>query len=272
MKNNSGKTLTILAILMVIVLLSSTCIGFFLYHKERTNRKALENDLEIANEAQAKALADVAQLKKQLTLAQDKNKEADEKINNLLDEIELNDGVRNELKKENDNLKSQLDTLTKTKEQHAKEIDDINKKLTEAEAALNTEKESNKNLSAQLEELKSAKPQEPPPAPTTNFGVVDPKVIESQKVELDKIVVNPQDTGIKGRIVSVDKDTEFVIFNLGNKQGIKSGDVLSVYRGEEYLGDIKATRVQEQLSAADLIPPFSSRKVRKNDIVMIKPE
>ena len=60
----------------------------------------------------------------------------------------------------------------------------------------------------------------------------------------------------KGHILSIDTDAEFVIFNLGLKQGVKPEDVLSVYRGDEYLGDIKATRVQDEMSAADLIPPL----------------
>jgi hypothetical protein len=46
---------------------------------------------------------------------------------------------------------------------------------------------------------------------------------------------------------------------------------MSVYRGDEYLGDVRVSRVQEELSAADLIPPFSSRKVRKNDSVVLNP-
>ncbi len=82
------------------------------------------------------------------------------------------------------------------------------------------------------------------------------------KVELDKIVVNPQN-GTKGHILSVDTDAEFVVFNLGLKQGVKPDDVLSVYRGDEYLGDIKATRVQDEMSAADIIPPLSSREIPK---------
>jgi hypothetical protein len=90
--------------------------------------------------------------------------------------------------------------------------------------------------------------------------IVPPGRSGKDKVELDKIVVNPQD-GTKGHILSVDTDAEFVVFNLGLKQGVKPDDMLSVYRGDEYLGDIKATRVQDEMSAADIIPPLSSREI-----------
>ena len=36
---------------------------------------------------------------------------------------------------------------------------------------------------------------------------------------------------------------------------------------KNYLGDIKVTRLQDEMSAADLLPPFSSQTVRKNDQV-----
>ena len=100
--------------------------------------------------------------------------------------------------------------------------------------------------------------------------VTPPGQSGKDKVELDKIVVNPQD-GTKGHVLSVDTDAEFVIFNLGLNQGVKPDDVLSLYRGDEYLGDIKATRVQDEMSAADIIPPLSSKEVRKNDTVVLKP-
>ena len=90
------------------------------------------------------------------------------------------------------------------------------------------------------------------------------------KMELDKIVVNPQN-GTQGYILTVDTDAEFVVFNLGLKQGLKPDDLLSVYRGDKYLGDIKSTRVQDEISAADIIPPLSIKDVRKNDTVVLKP-
>jgi hypothetical protein len=44
-----------------------------------------------------------------------------------------------------------------------------------------------------------------------------------------------------------------------------------VFRGNEYLGDIKATRVQDEMSAADIVPPLSSKGISKNDTVVLKP-
>ena len=73
-----------------------------------------------------------------------------------------------------------------------------------------------------------------------------------------------------GRVLTVDRETEFVVVNLGKKDGVHKGQILSVYRQKDYLGDIKVTRVQPNMSAADLIPPFSSRIVQKDDQVFFK--
>ncbi|HQP10088.1 MAG TPA: hypothetical protein PKV41_01740, partial [Candidatus Omnitrophota bacterium] len=115
-----------------------------------------------------------------------------------------------------------------------------------------------------------------------------PEDLSGLGIELDEIVVSagenvyPEtemlfgrpdsspDRALEGRILSVDAETEFVIVSLGQTNGIKAGDVLAIYREGKYLGDIRVTRLQPEMSAADLIPPFSIRNVKKNDQVRIK--
>ncbi len=285
MFNKTGKTLTIFISLIIILLISSTSIGFFLYNKEEQQRKIAERDRDISRDSETKLQVELKDVKKQMVLLQDKNKEADTKINNLLDEIDLNEGLRKELKKENASLKEQSDGFAKIRTQMQADMDELSAKVKEYQAMLKAEQDKERDLQGQLSDLQETKRAmetkitemksdmnpyaKRSPEEQVSREVIEPKA-SKDKVELDKIVVSPQD-GVKGHILSVDKETEFVICNLGLKQGIKSADVLSVYRGEEYLGDVKVTRVQEEMAAADIIPPFSSRKVRKNDSVIVKP-
>ena len=83
-------------------------------------------------------------------------------------------------------------------------------------------------------------------------------------------MVAPAKAAPEGRVVMVDTETEFVIVNLGANHGIKEEQVLAVSRGKDQLGEIKVTRVQPEMSAADFIPPLTSRQVRKDDSVVIK--
>ena len=105
MINKAGKTLTIFVVLIIILLVSSTSIGFYLYHLEERLHKNVETQLDISRTEGLKLQAQLKEIQGQLALVEDKNKEADQKINNLLDERDLNEGLRTALKKENADLK-----------------------------------------------------------------------------------------------------------------------------------------------------------------------
>jgi hypothetical protein len=284
MSNSPGKTLTIFIVLVVILLLSATSIGFYLYNKEIQMRQQAQNDLEISHTNEMKLQATLKEAQRQLAIAQDKNKEADDKINNLMDEMDLNEGLRKELKTENASLKEKLDLAQKEKDKvkaamdaSQKTYDDQEKKYKQVQELLKSEQDKSGNLQNSITQLEKEKADarakiEAMKADLKAFNPHGPddQAASTDKVQLDKIVVNPNG-GIRGRILSIDKEAEFIVCNLGIKQGVKSNDILSVYRGEEYLGDVKVSRAQEELSAADIIPPFSSRKVRKNDTVVFNP-
>ena len=280
MINKAGKTITIFVVLIIILLLSSTCIGFYLYHLEERLHKNVETQLDSAHADGLKLQTQLKEIQTQLALAQDKNKEADEKINNLLDEQDLNEGLRAALKKENADLKAQMVTLDLSKQKLKADLDDADSKLSQYQDLLKTSEdktkaletriaslvETNKSNEAKINELMTAAAAKQVPV----VAAVPPASGGTDKMELGKIVVKSQD-GAQGHILTVDTDAEFVIFNMGLKQGIKPDDLLSVYRGNDYLGDVKVTRARDEISAADIIPPLSSKEIQINDTVVLKP-
>ncbi len=272
--NARGKTSTIFIILIIVLLASATSIGFFLYNKEKQFRKDIQAELETSHYNEMKLQGDLKEAKKQVALSEDKAKEADEKINNLMDEMDLNEGVRKELKAENATLKEAIEMAKKDKEKFLKDVEIAQKKYKEVSELFKSEQDKVNALQLNLAKLQTANEEAEKKMAAMKEGFVNdngiPGKVAPAKIELDTIVVNPND-GTRGKILSVDKDSDFIVCNLGVKKGVKAGDVMSVYRGEEYLGDVRVSRVQEELSAADLIPPFSSRKVRKNDSVVFKP-
>ncbi|MBL8014031.1 MAG: hypothetical protein JNN05_09310, partial [Candidatus Omnitrophica bacterium] len=195
---------------------------------------------------------------------------------------------------ERDKIQSELDQKTQeiqertksveqeiqTRDARVKELEakvtDTEKRLADANAAvekIKQEKAAANNSTPDVKPAADKAAETPKPADAVQSEEAPaPKAepsADGKNVELDKIVVAKTDAA-KGRILSVDKETEFVIFDMGSKSGVSQGDVLSVMRGDDYLGDIKVSRVQEEMSAADLIPPFSSKMVRKNDTVVAK--
>ncbi len=286
MTNPRGKTLTIFVVLIVILLAMSTAIGFFLYHQEGRTRKAAERDLEQSRASETKLQGDLKESRRLLDLAEDKKKEADDRINSLMDEMELNEGLRKELKAENASLKEEMAAAKKDQTKFTTELEEAERRHKQATELFKSEQDKNNVLQKTVKELEAAKKEaeekivrmnedllpyhQQSPEKQISTEVMAAAKKDKSRVELDKIVVNPNE-GTRGKVLSVDKEAEFLVCNLGLRQGIKNGDVLGVFRGEEFLGDVRVSRVQDELSAADLIPPFSSRKVRKNDSVVFKP-
>lgn len=298
-KNSSGKVLVIFLVIFVILSLSLAGLAMFFLSKEKERRISTETALQQSVANAAKLEAKLQDAIKQGFLLQEKNKEADEKINGLLDELELQEGIREELKKENQALKEKFEKETKAKAELQEKLAgnaDAVQRLPELEAQLQTaqgaRQELEQKLSAAEERAKTleealAKMQQqgvesPAPVPVEAAPKTgEPQqqktpVIEEEssgnkeEIQLEKIVVAPAKAAPEGRIVMVDGETEFVILNLGANHGIKEEQVLAVSRGKDQLGEIKVTRVQPEMSAADFIPPLTSRQVRKDDSVVIK--
>ncbi len=285
--SNVGKVLTAFVIIAAILLFSLTATSIFYFQVERRERRVAEENFKKANNALANLREEFQGLKKESFLLQEKNKEADEKINSLLDDLDLEKGLREEIKKENISLKEEVEKEKKIREKVEGDLAANDQKsqarIAEIEATLKNETQAKTELEGKFKDIQQRNVWLEQYKAQLDQGVNDfkqatlqnnpqqvaPLAPDQDKVDLDKIVVAP-DHAPKGRILSVDPDTEFVIVNLGEKDGIGKGNLMSVYRGKDYLGDIKVTRVQPEMSAADFIPPFSSRTVRKNDEVVLK--
>ncbi|MBI5415386.1 MAG: hypothetical protein HZA29_01075 [Candidatus Omnitrophica bacterium] len=306
--SSSGKVFVIFLIIFVVLSLSLAGLAMFFLHQEKERREQTEVALQksVANAAQLETKLQEAI--KQGFLLQEKNKEADEKINGLLDDLELQKGISDQVKQENQSLQDQLAEATKAREELQAKItgnEEAAQKLPELQAQLQTAQDtlqelqqkvqSSEQRNRELEEAlakfqqqpqPSAAPGEEKPADVTvpvpapeeqkTEAPAQPPQPQQQvepppqeEIQLGKIVVTPAKVP-EGRILTVDGENEFVIVNLGANHGIKEGQVLSVSRGDAHLGDIKVTRVQPEMCAADPVSPLSSRQVRKDDQVTIQ--
>ena len=280
--NKGGRIVYVFLGLIVVILICGVAISLFLLQKETSTRKAVESSLQDAQTRNAKVEAALKEAEKQVEVLQGKNKDADDKINGLMEELDLEAALREQIKAENKKIKELVEAEGKSKvemrQKLTAELDAAKSQLAALEAKVaGNEAEAvtfkktadefqkkNAELEAKLkdfEDTAAARPRsEILPAPGQPGD---------ERVDLDRIVVSPG-SAKQGRVLNVDTETEFLIFDLGSKSGITQGEVMSIYRGKTYLGDVKVSRVQDDMAAADFIPPFSSRKVRKNDQVVPK--
>ncbi len=89
----------------------------------------------------------------------------------------------------------------------------------------------------------------------------------AQPVQLERIVVSdPASSATKGRVVSVHRDWNFVVIDLGWND-VKIGELISIFRNDQLLAKAKVERVQEQVSAATILPEWDATNVQTNDLV-----
>jgi hypothetical protein len=90
---------------------------------------------------------------------------------------------------------------------------------------------------------------------------------ESKNVPLDKIVLK---RGIvaDGRVLVVNKEYNFVVINLGAKDGMKVGTNLLVYRQETVIGKIQVEKIYETMSSATILPETTS-ELKEGDSVKV---
>jgi len=75
---------------------------------------------------------------------------------------------------------------------------------------------------------------------------------------------------LEGKVLVVNKKYDFAVINLGARDGVSAGDMLSIYRKGNYIGDIVIERVDEMMSSANFLSSNTKEKVKEGDKVVYK--
>ncbi len=91
---------------------------------------------------------------------------------------------------------------------------------------------------------------------------------ESGTVALERIIVSNATTsmGLRGRILSVHPEWNFVVIDLG-WSAVRIGDTVSIFRNDQLLAKARVDRVQEGVCAATILPQWQSADIQINDAV-----
>jgi hypothetical protein len=94
-------------------------------------------------------------------------------------------------------------------------------------------------------------------------------VPDKKPIELEKIVISSL-LEAEGKVLAVDKQNDLIVINLGSINNLKSGDKLSIYRGDSFIANAELVKVQNNISAAMILPGDSLAKnvaVEINDTI-----
>jgi chromosome segregation ATPase len=161
------------------------------------------------------------------------------------------------LTNENSNLQTQVKQLTSTKVSLEKTIsrlsedkENIQKKLIESESVIQSRIDDiwkiKQNIDQRVQTMPKGNENQVELAPiviNANATAEAPVVEETPAGEPSKN---------QAHIVSINQDNNFVIIDMGEKDGIKMGDAFRVYRGSKEIARLEVIQLRRDIAAADI--------------------
>jgi predicted nucleic acid-binding Zn-ribbon protein len=214
-------------------------------------------DLEVSNYTRQND-----DLKRQIEYIGSNQKSIDMLTQDLVREKNDKFQIQNSLslvKGENSLLRRQLKSLGKRNislERRMVEYQGKNRNLEDSfvkvETLLKDQMLKMSNLKGQLDVEKDA----------VNQAVQDsPESGGSDSVELPPIVVSPREGTsqgqlgsivVLGKVLSVDRENNFAVIDLGENAGVKKGDMFQVFRGDQPIGELSVMETRRNYSACDI--------------------
>lgn len=281
-----AKVLRVFVILMFLLSIGALTLGYFLYGQR-----------ELIRGRQKKLEQTVQNVATKLTAAKDPYIAAiDQKVDPAaLTSYEQMDGPLktvaslaenryDELYNTRDELKKTKDELTKTQQELAQtkqELDDAKKQiaslqetLTQKEAELAQAKQKIEELGGKVAELNRE---------------IEDKNAQVAKLEQDKLNLKDENqrleielarlqaasggavtmkAGTSGKIVVVNPEWNFVVIDVGIKDGLQPNALMLVHRAEQLIGRVRIVDVRDHMAIADIQRDWVSAPLQEGDRVL----
>jgi septal ring factor EnvC (AmiA/AmiB activator) len=171
-----------------------------------------------------------------------------------------------ETKKNLEDTTAKLTDTTAKLEESDKSLADAKAKLTESTAKV---EELTKNLDSKTSEAKDTMEKL-----TTLQGekrILD-DTLQKTNAEVARLndIIHRSEKGempktINGKITAVNKAWNFVVLNVGLKDGVVENGVFMVYRDRQLLGKVKVVSAEETSCVADIMPEWTKGEIKVGD-------
>jgi cell shape-determining protein MreC len=173
-------------------------------------------------------------------------------------------------KAENDQISAQAAAAKSDADKATAQLADLTARATSAEDKAKTADANAQSLQKAFDDYKTANvaPAQSGPSPEDKAQLEEMKTVTAQlqsqlestktqlelanKAEADRRALKMRD-GVEGRVLAVNPAWNFVVLNLGDKQGVVNNAELLVKRGRQLVGKIRITSVEPSTSIADIV-------------------
>lgn len=94
-------------------------------------------------------------------------------------------------------------------------------------------------------------------------------IINRQGIELERIVVKAEGE-LEGKVLVVNREYNFIVVNIGVRDDIGLGDILTLYRDGKYVGEAKVEKIYDTMSAATITKETRSSTILVDDNVIVR--
>ncbi|MDD5568417.1 MAG: hypothetical protein PHY88_04365 [Candidatus Omnitrophica bacterium] len=262
-----SKVKAIVLIILIVISLAIAGGGFYLYQQEHTRNINLQASLDDLTVKQKLTQAKLLEAQKSLSIIESKLKDATSQIDTLTNQLQQEKVSKEEALSRIEQIRADLDRQKESRSDLENKLSKVQDDLRAAQGKLTKMEAEKETLEAKIKAFES-----------------------KSNVELGKIVVNPETSSVnssataqvvnatqgpaakdlEGKVLVLNKEYNFVVIDIGSKNGVVVNDVFSVYQGNKIVGDIKIEKVQETMSAAGFTADKLKNIVKEGDRVVKK--
>lgn len=260
-------------ILSTVLLVLSLCalVMTILVYSARENEKAKRVIVEQEN---AVILTQKDALTEEIAALKDNEQKLNRKYSQLMKKKNDLENAQTRLKSDADKAVRKSSTLEKRLQEAKKEYADYKAKTADI---IKDFKNKNEDLVKRIETLQNQLQGTHLPVGGQSSGSVLTNMSQMQgrtmtsspSVQLPKVVVNAQ-VASTGKVVVVNKKYNFFISNLGRKDGLKIGDMVSVFRNNMMIAEGAVEKLYDNLSASGITSANNNFSIQEGDIVKVR--
>jgi septal ring factor EnvC (AmiA/AmiB activator) len=248
--NQTFKRTNVLLITLAGICLLCTAGLLFFVIQEKNKRIETEQELLLTQKAKESLQRELEQTQFKLLQLKDRAK--------LLTQ---------QIKQEKSNYQAALKKIADKDVQIQELENSLSQEMQQRESIANTLAQLKENYNRVEQELKKTKLEAKELRENLNKFTA-----KKTGVELKKIVVRPpKKRSLKGKVLVVNREFDFVVIDLGRKNDVQIGDQFAIYQDSQEVGKVKVEKVYDLFSTASMFPGSQERKIREDSIVKSLP-
>lgn len=268
-----GKSPVLILVILIVIALGLAGGAFFLFQKEHMKNINLTEQLNDLKGKYRITETKLEESKKLLVDFEARFQEAQKQIallnSEMIDERQAKDEALSQLGR----LKMEMEQQKNLRSQLEDKLNRLEEVTKLAQSKLESLEDEKSDLQSQISALEAKKEELEAKINNVQLGkiVVSPDKASAKKKKKEAARAKTKAAGIdsvEGKVLVINKDYNFVVINLGIKDGVNKGDIFSVYSNDKRIGEIKIEKVHDSMSAADFLTNGLVNMISEGDKVI----